>query len=67
MLVVSFCKLVIHKLKILEGGNLNIINQCGEPQEGGNQILNFQWGKQKGGHTIFDSDLVGWGKSWRKL
>ena len=31
------------------GGNLNIINQWGEPQKGGSQILKFQWGEEKGG------------------
>ena len=60
VLVVSLCKPVIHKLKILVGGI------------GSDQILNVSGGKQKGGvgggagGTIFDSNLVE-GKSWRKL
>ena len=48
MFVVSLRKTVVCKLKILGVGNLNIINQWGEPQKVGNQILKFQWGKAKG-------------------
>ena len=51
MLAVSLSK-VLHKLKILGGGDLNRINQWGEAKDGGD--------------TIFDSNLAG-GKSWRKL
>ena len=59
MLVVSLCKPVIHKLKILgRWGELKIINQWEEPQKGRNQIVKFQWEKPKGG-TIFDLNLVG--------
>ena len=43
MLVVSFCKPVIQKLKILGGGNLNIINQLGEPN------FEISVGEAKGG------------------
>ena len=39
-------------------GNLNIINQWGEPQKGGNQIFKVQWGKQKWGIKVFDLNLV---------
>ena len=60
MLVVSLCKPVICKLKILGVGNLNIINQWGEPQKGGTKFWNFRVGEAKGGNTIFDSNLVGW-------
>ena len=60
MLVVSLCKPVICKLKILGVGNLNIINQWGEPQKGRTKFWNFSRGKQKEGNTIFDSNLVGW-------
>ena len=61
MLVVSLCKPVIYKLKILGGGNLNIINQWGNHKKGGvDQILKFQWGGAKGGGgMISDSNLVG--------
>ena len=59
MLVVSFCKPVIHKLKILgRWGDLKIINQWEEPQEGENQIVKFQWRKRKES-TIFDLNLTG--------
>ena len=60
MLVVSLCKPVICKLKILGVGNLNIINQWWEQQKGGTKFWNFSRGKQKGGNRIFDSNLVGW-------
>ena len=54
VLVVSLCKPVIHKLKILVEGIRS------------DQILNVSGGKQKGGGTIFESNLVE-RKSWRKL
>ena len=41
------------------GGNLNIINQQGEPQKGGTKFLKFSRGKQNGWDTIFDLNLVG--------
>ena len=42
------------------GGNLNIINQWGKPQNvGGTKFSNSGGGKQKGGDMIFDSNLVG--------
>ena len=59
------CKPGRYKLKILGGGNLNIINQQGEPQKGGTKFLKFSRGKQNGWDTIFDLNLVG-RKSWRK-
>ena len=57
----------MYKLKILSGGNLNIINQWWKLQKGGNQIFKVQWEKQKGGgrggdgrgDIIFDLNLVG--------
>ena len=60
MLEVSLCKPVICKLKILGVGNLNIINQWGEPQKGGTKFWHFFGGKQERWNTIFDSNLVGW-------
>ena len=57
MLVVSLCKPVTHKLKMLGGGgNLNIINQWGEPQKGGTKFWNFNGG---GGGMTFYSNLGG--------
>ena len=62
MLEVHLCKPGRYKLKILGGGNLNIINQQGEPQKGGTKFLKFSRGKQleKGerGDTTFDLNLV---------
>ena len=59
VLVVSSCKPVIHKLKILCGGNWNVENQWGEPQKGGGGTFwNFSGGSKRG-DTIFDSNLVG--------
>ena len=49
MLVVSLCKPVIHKLKILSGGKLEYYKSMREPQKGGNQTLKFQWGEAEGG------------------
>ena len=41
------------------GGNLNIINQWGEPKkEGENQIVKVQKGEAKGGIAIFDLNLL---------
>ena len=42
------------------GGNLNTINQWEEPQKGGwgTEFLKFSGGKQKGGTSIFDLNLV---------
>ena len=37
---------------------MNIINQWGEPQKGGNQIFKVQWGKEKWGIKVFDLNLV---------
>ena len=55
MLEVSLFKSVLHKLKILGGGNLNSVKQWGEPQ---NKFWNFSEGKQKRGDSIFESNLV---------
>ena len=65
MLQVSLCKPVIHSWKFWVGGNLDIINQWGEPQKRWNwkfQRGNRGWGGEgegKRGYTIFDSNLVG--------
>ena len=55
------CKTAIYKLKILGGGDLNVINQWGEPEKGVDQIFKVQWAEAKGagGITIFDLNLVG--------
>ena len=53
--------------KLWVEGNLSIINQWWKPQKGGGKFLNFSGGKQKGGDTIFDLNLVGGGGTWRKL
>ena len=53
VLMVSLCKSVIQKLKILSGGNLNIISQWGNHKNGGNQILTFQWTEAKAGEHDF--------------
>ena len=65
MSVTSLRQTVIHKLKVLGGENLNIINHWGNHKKG---ELNFEIsvGKQKGEDLIFDSNLVRV-KSWRKL
>ena len=52
VLVVSLCKPVIHNLNFF-WGNLNIINQWGELQKRGNQILKVQWREAKGGEHNF--------------
>ena len=62
MLVVSFCKPVIHKLKILGGGKLEYYKSIGAKtkKKGGGKIWNFSGEKQKGKEdTIFDSNLMG--------
>ena len=62
MIVVSLCKPVIHKLKSLGRGKLEYYKSLGEPQKGGSQISQVQWGgkqKQGGGATIFYSNLAG--------
>ena len=65
MLETSLCQTVIHKLKVLGGGNLNIINHWGNRKKG-EPNFEISLGKQKGEDLIFDSNLVR-GKSWRKL
>ena len=65
MLVTSLCQTVIHKLKVLGGRNLNIINHCGNHKKG-EPNFEISVGKQKGEDLIFDSNLVR-EKSWRKL
>ena len=53
VLVVNLCKPVIHKLKILSRGNLNIINQWGEPQKLGQQNFEISvGGSKRGGHDF---------------
>ena len=65
VLVVSLCKPVIQKLKILKGGSLNIINQWGNQKTGrGGRGANFEisvrgGGDKRGGDTNCDSILVG--------
>ena len=64
MLVLSFCKPVIHQWKILGGGKLEYYKSIGGPQNEGNQILKFQW--QVGWAQFFTQNY--WGKRfWRKL
>ena len=53
MLVVSFCKPVIRKLKMLGGGKLEYYKSMGGTTKRGNQILRFQWGEAKGGGHDF--------------
>ena len=49
MLVTKLCQTVIHKLKVLGEGNLNIIyKSLVEPQKGDTKFLNFS-GQTKGG------------------
>ena len=50
MLVVSFCKPVMHKLKILGEGNLNLINQWGGDHKKGGEtkFWNFSGGSKRG-------------------
>ena len=59
-------QLYIHKFKILGGGNLNIINQWGEPQKKGEPNFEISVGGSKAGDMMFDSNLVG-GKFWRTI
>ena len=67
VLVVTLCKPVVYKLKILMEENLNIINQWGKPQKReGRQILIFQWGEAKEGEHNFWLKFSG-GKYWRKV
>ena len=53
MLVVSLCKPVVRKLKILDGGNLNIINLWGNRKKGGTKFWNLNGGEVKGGRHDF--------------
>ena len=57
VLVVSFCKPVIHKLKILGGGKLEYYKSIGAKtkKKRGGQNLKFQWGEAKGegGHDFW--------------
>ena len=43
MLVVSLCKPVTHKLKMLGGGELEHYKSMGGTTKRGDQILEFQW------------------------
>ena len=68
LLLVSFCKPVVHKVKMLGGrggrGNLNIINQLGQPQKkgvGGTKFWNFRGDEAKLGETRFLIQIY-WGK-----
>ena len=56
VLVVSLCKPVIHKLKILHGKKLEYeksIRGGGGHKNGGNQILKFQWRREQKGEPDF--------------
>ena len=44
MLVVSLCKPVTHKLKMLGGGELEHYKSMGGTTKRGDKILEFQWG-----------------------
>ena len=57
MLVVSLCKPVTHKLKMLGGGELEHYKSMGGTTKRGDKILEFQWGGW-GGMTFY-SNLVG--------
>ena len=61
VLVVSLCKPVVYKLKILDGGKLQYYKWMGgttKKREKGTKFWNFSGGKQKRRNTIFDSNLV---------
>ena len=61
VLVVSLCKPVVYKLKILDGGKLQYYKWMGgttKKREEGTKFWNFSGGKQKRRNTIFDSNLV---------
>ena len=66
VLVVSMCKPVIHKLKILGVEKLEYYKSMGEPQKEGNQILKFQWVGSKKRGTRFLTRME-WGEYWGKL
>ena len=51
-------QLYIHKFKMWGGGNLNIINQWGDPQKKGEPNCEISVGGSKAGDMIFDSNLV---------
>ena len=60
MLVVSLCKPVIRKLKMLGGGKLEYCKSMGRiTKKGGTKFWDFSGEKQKEGDTIFDSNLAG--------
>ena len=76
MLDVRLCKPAIYKLKILGRGKFEYYKLIGgggggwgrgKKKEGGTKFLKFSGGGQKGADTIFDLNLVGGGKPWRKL
>ena len=52
-LVISLCKPVIHKLKILGGGKLEYYKSMGGTTKRGEQILKFQWGEVTEERTRF--------------
>ena len=58
--MVSLCKPVIHKLKSLGRGKLEYYKSLGEPQKGGSQISQVQWGgeaKAGGGGAPFFTQI----------
>ena len=60
MLVVSLCKPVIQKLKVLDGGKLEYYKSVGEPQKRvGEPKCEISVKEAKRGDMIFDSNLVG--------
>ena len=60
MLEVRLCKPAIYKLKILGGRKFEHYKSMRGITERGDPIFKVQWGKAKGGDTIFD--LISWGK-----
>ena len=61
MLVVSLCKPVIHKFKLLAGVKPEYYKSMGETTKRGDQILKFQWGSKRGRGMQFSTHLVGEG------
>ena len=60
VLEVCLWKPAVYKLKILGGGKFESYKSMGgTTKRGGAHIFKVQWGKQKGGITIFDLNLVG--------
>ena len=60
MLVVSLCKPVIRKLKILGGGKLGYYRSMGgTTKRRGEPNFEISVGERKRGNTLFDSNLAG--------